>query len=44
MASSLPPTAPLAILQADHAGKITSEESASLHAMENDAEPNLLPR
>ena len=31
------------ILQADHAGMITSEEGASLHSMENNAEANLLP-
>lgn len=40
----LPSPAPLAILQADHVGKLTSEESASLHAMESDAEPHLLPQ
>ena len=40
--SSLPPTASLAIPQVDHEGKITSEESATLHSMENDAEPNIL--
>ena len=39
MTSSLPSTPPLAILQADHSGKITS---ASLLAMESDAEHNLL--
>ena len=44
MTSSLPPTAPLEILKANHMAKITSEESASLHTMENDAEFNLLPR
>ena len=32
MTSSLPPTAPLVILQADHAGKITSEEGVSQSA------------
>ena len=36
------PTAPYAILQADPTGN-TSEESASLNAMENDAETNFLP-
>ena len=44
MMSSLFSTAPLAILQADHAGKITSEESASLQATGNDAESNFLRR
>ena len=44
MTSSLPPTAPLAILQAAHMGKIKKRESASLHSMENDAESNLLPQ
>ena len=43
MTSSLSAITPLTILQADHAGKITPEESASLHSMENDVEPNLLP-
>ena len=40
--SSLPPTASLAIPQAGHEGEITSEETASLHSMENDTEPNIL--
>ena len=44
MTSSLPLTAPLRILQVDHAGNVTSEERARLHAMENDAESNLLPQ
>ena len=43
MTSSLPTTAPLAILQADHMGKITSEERVSLYVMEDDTESNLLP-
>lgn len=48
MTGSLPPAAPIAILQADHASKIASEEtsrgvSQSAHK-ENDAEPSLLPR
>ena len=40
--SSLPTTASLAIPQAGHEGEITSEETASLHSMENDTEPNIL--
>ena len=48
MTSSLPLSSPLAILHADHGGKITpeerSEESGSLHAMETHAEPELLPQ
>ena len=40
--SSLPPTASLSIPQAGHEGEITSEETASLHSMENDTEPNIL--
>ena len=45
MSSSLPASGPLAILQADHTGKITSEDCQdSLHARENDAESNLLPQ
>lgn len=39
MIISPPATVPLAILEADHrVGKITSEESDSLHAVENVAE------
>lgn len=33
MTGSLPPTAPLAILQKYHAGKITFEERVSLSAL-----------
>ena len=43
MTGSLPSRASLAILQAGHAGKITSEESASPHAMEKEAKPSLPP-
>ena len=43
MTRSLPSRASLAILLADHKGKITSEESASPHAMEKETKPNLPP-
>lgn len=43
MTNSLLLTALLAIMRTGHLDKITSEESVSLHTMENDAEPNLLP-
>lgn len=46
MTSPLPPVACLAILQADHAGKITSEEQkqgVSHSLVENDTELNFLP-
>lgn len=44
--TSLPcPTAPLAILQADGAYKITSEERVSQYMLNGDeSEPNLLPQ
>ena len=41
MTRSLPSRASLAILLADHESKITSEESASPHAMEKETKPNL---
>ena len=44
MTISLPLTAPLPFLKTDLTDKITSQESASLHTMENDAESNLLPQ
>jgi len=46
MTGSLTPEVPLAILQADHAGKVffsLKKESASLHSMENDVKPIPLP-
>ena len=45
MSHSLPLIIHLVILQADHAGKITSEDKVtSLYTMENDGEPKLLSR
>ena len=38
-----PSTASVAILQADWVGKHLKRESARLHAVEMNAEPNLLP-
>ena len=37
-------TLPLAILQADHTVKITSEDRVNQSALQNDGKPNLLPQ
>lgn len=45
MSHCIPLITHLGILQADHAGKIASEDKVtSLYTMENDGEPNLLSR